>query len=234
MSADTELFRMYEIEFLDFENAIRRDIPSLKTLSGDSRERVNNKINKSLEKANEKIRHMEIEANSIVNVTTKEQLKQQVQKYKEEIRQMKKEHQEADKHYLFGEERKREGHYDDEEMEDLRESSRFKQRMEQNTRMLEDTSETSHRIIQMTNEIEEQAIETASTLKEQGDQIRSTRSKVHDLNSDLRTSGSIIGRMSRRQILQKVIMVVIILVLLAIIGLILFFILRPYISLPEQ
>ncbi|KAL0491494.1 vesicle transport v-SNARE [Acrasis kona] len=227
---DTDLFRTYQTEFIDYSNNITRDIQSLKTLNGSARDRLKSKIQRNIEKANGSINHMELEANSLVNPATKEQLKQQTKSYKNDIKQMKKDFEASDKEYLFGNEKRRQGDYDDEELEDMRDNSRFKQRMDQNSRMLDQGSETTDAINRIAIEIEEGASETANVLSQQSDQIRSTRNKIADTNSDLRTSSSIIGRMSRRQIIQKVALVGIILVLLIVIAVILFFLLRPYLQ----
>ena len=112
-------------------------------------------------------------------------------------------------------------------MDDMRDSNVFKNKMEQNSRMLEGTNETTDSIIRITSEIEEQAIDTAENLRGQGERIRSTRNKVHDLDGDLRNAGSILGRMTRRQIVQKIVLVLVILLLLVIIGVILYFVLKP-------
>jgi hypothetical protein len=50
--SDVELFREYEQEFLDIVNSVKRDIPSLLTLHGESRDRTNKKIVKNLEVMN--------------------------------------------------------------------------------------------------------------------------------------------------------------------------------------
>lgn len=108
----------------------------------------------------------------------------------------------------------------------------YRNRLISSSRALERTNDSLARSQQLMEETEQIGIEVASDVKSQGEQLRSTRDRLQDANQQLSLSSRIIGRMSRRQITNRIILILVILIMLAVIGVILYFIIKSLIPKP--
>jgi len=83
----------------------------------------------------------------------------------------------------------------------------------------------------MLQEIEDQSIQTSGLLRGQRDQIIDQGTRLNQINDNTDRAGKIVGRMSRRQITNRIILILVILALLIgialMIGFTLWFIFRP-------
>jgi len=216
----TEIFRISETEFLDLINEANRDIDVAQGLSGEQHKSIVKKIKKALDLAQNNIRNMEMEANSL-DIGIKQQLKKAITSHKKDLRQLLKDVEnlksKKSKSQLLG------GYeYDN----DMVTSDDYKQRLVNSTQRLDRSTDHLKRSIAILDETEQTAIETSSRLKAQGDQIRGATAKVQDIRTDVNRGGRVISRMFRREIMNKIILLLVIFVLIAIIFLIILFILR--------
>ena len=106
----------------------------------------------------------------------------------------------------------------------------YRSRLAQSTRSVERTSDSLQRSMQILDETEQMGVQTAEDVKRQGEQLRRTRDRLHDANEELTVGSRIIGRLSRRQITNRIIIILIILLMLVVIGILVFFIVRPFVK----
>ncbi|KAL9645145.1 hypothetical protein ABK040_002348 [Willaertia magna] len=228
----SELFRNYEEEYFELSNGIKRQLADVKNQTGDSKQKTLRKIERDLESANKNIKQMNLEMQSTVDIKGKEQLKNKLKTYKQDVSNLQKQLEmariqskgSAARDQLLGTE-------GDEELQ-FASSEDHRNRLIQSTKVLERSNDTLNRASQILDETEQIGIDSAIKLREQGDQIRGTRDKLYDVDTEIKQGGRILGRMSRREILNKIIIVGVILFLLVIIGVILFFII--YNALPKS
>ncbi|EFC39057.1 vesicle transport v-snare protein [Naegleria gruberi] len=217
----SELFRSYEDEYFEASNGIKRSLAELKSVSGDAKKRVVRKIEKDLDTANKQIKQMNLEMTSTANPQEKENLKKKLKTYGQDLTNLKKEFEGAKSDNNRNRDALFSGGYDD----DLPSASDdYRNRLVQSTQVLERSNETLDRASKILDETEQMGVETAGTLREQGERMKKTRDKLYDVDSQIKQGGRILGRMSRREVLIKVIIIAVILFLLLIIGIILFFI----------
>jgi len=224
----SELFRSYEDEYFEVSNLIKRSLAELKNQSGEAKKKTVRKVEKDLDTANKHIKQMNLEMQSTVTVQEKENLKKKLKTYKTDLSNLQKELEglksdsnKNNRDALFA------GNYDD----DLPASSEdHRNRLVQSTKVLERSNESLARANQILDETEQIGIDAGATLRGQGERMKQTRDKLYDVDSELKQGGRILGRMSRREILNKIIIIGIILFLLAIIGVILFFIIKPLVT----
>jgi chromosome segregation ATPase len=228
-SADTEIFRGYENEYYEIVNKMKRQLLEVKSQAGDAKRRTLQTLDKNNETAEKLIKDMTYEANNIAAYDVSEKLKQRIKNMqrdldqtKTEIRKNKEAKAVSERDSLLGSSRQQD--------EFAATDSDHKQRLIQSTNRLDRSTDSIHRSLAMIEEAEQIGIGTSVDLKNQGEQLRRTRDRIDDANQELTTGGKIIGRMSRRQITNRIILVLIIIGLLAIIGIILYFIIKPIVN----
>lgn len=95
--------------------------------------------------------------------------------------------------------------------------------LQKNTQLLAHSTKHIDDSLKMMEVSQDLLADTAAHVSHQGNQMRKMRDKVKDIQGEARSTGKIISRMSRRQIIQKLILVGIILLCLVIIALIVWF-----------
>ncbi|KAG2374902.1 hypothetical protein C9374_010276 [Naegleria lovaniensis] len=219
----SELFRSYEDEYFEASNSIKRSLAALKNQTGDAKKQTARKIEKDLDTANKHIKQMNLEMQSTVNVQEKENLKKKLKTYKQDLSNLQKELESSKSENA----RNRDALFSGYEDELPAASDDYRQRMVESTKVLERSNESLARASQILDETEQIGIDSAATLREQGERMKKTRDRLYDVDSEIKQGGRILGRMSRREILNKLIIIGVIVFLLIIIGVILFFILKP-------
>lgn len=96
-------------------------------------------------------------------------------------------------------------------------------RLTMSTERLHETGRSLENSLRTLENIEVLGAETAMLTKEQGDQMRKMKDRLSDINGEVGRGSRIIGRISRRQLTNKIILIVIILVIILAIFLVLFF-----------
>lgn len=180
----------------------------------------------------DKMGNMEMEANSVNTYETREMLKKRMRTYKQDMQKLRRDFDDlsqgrgafaaSSRNSLF------DGAYDDDDLATT--SNDHRERLVQNTKRLDRTTESLHRSRQILDDVERQAMDTAATLGEQGNQIRRTIERTQDIQVDVRQGGRTISLMGRRQITNKLIIVGVILALIVAILIVLGIILYPFIS----
>lgn len=226
-----ELFQSYETEYFEKSREISRELEAAKKHVGERKKSSVRKIQKSLDQAKSIMGNMEMEANSVNAYETRETLKKRMRTYKQDMQKLRRDFDDlsqgrgayaaSSRNSLF------DGAYDD----DLATTSNdHRERLVQNTKRLDRTTESLHRSRQVLDDVERQAMDTAATLGEQGNQIRRTVERTQDIQVDVRQGGRTISLMGRRQITNKLIIVGVILALIVAILIVLGIILYPFIS----
>jgi vesicle transport through interaction with t-SNAREs protein 1 len=230
-SAENELFRGYETDYIELSNQMKRQLVQIKNQTGEQRKRTYQQIHKDIENAERLIKNMEYEANSIVAREVRERLLQKMKNIKNDVANLRSELSQyggggmaSERDHLLG------GKSGKDEFQIANED--YRSRLISSSRALERTNDSLARSQQLMEETEQIGIEVASDVRRQGEQLRSTRDRLQDANQQLSLSSRIIGRMSRRQITNRIILILIILIMLAVIGVILYFIIKPLIPKP--
>lgn len=229
--SETELFQSYESEYFEKSREISQELESAKKLSGERRKAATRRVQKLLGQAKSIMGNMEMEANSLNTYETREMLKKRLRTYKQDMAKLRRDYEDLSRNrgayasdsrgVLF------EGAYDD----DLDSTSHdHRERLVQNTRRLDKSTESLHRSRQLLNEVESQAMDTAAVLGDQGNQIRRTIERTQDIQVDVRQGGRTISLMGRRQVTNKLIIVGVILALIVAILIVLAIILYPLIT----
>lgn len=222
----SELFEMYEKEYVDLSADISNQLRSASRKSGESKKATLQAIAKKLDIAEQNVRNMETETYSVPS-NVREQLKVRLNNYKRDLAKLKQDHERENKSggradLLSGRGGLDGGLDDDENM-----SNQQRQRVLQSTSKLNDTSARLDHIMRLNAENEQMGADVLNNLQLQREQIIRSKENLDATNTSLTRSNRTIGRMMRRVITNKIIIAIIILVLLAAIGLILYFKLRP-------
>lgn len=221
----SEIFEEYEQQFLEYIRDASRDIPQLKQTPPQQRKKVEDDILTNLSKSDKLLRDMEREQSGVTNPTQREQLKNKVTSYTSNLKNLRKEfkiaQESSNKQDLFG--------------KDLEEgggenwtSDQGRQKMRENTDQLSGQQKYIDTMLTTVEETNNMADGTMVDLSGQGERIKSQIGRTTGIGDAVQGARTIIGRMTRQQVIQSIVLVVIILVLIAVIGLILFFVIRPY------
>lgn len=222
-------FEEYEQEFSDLLQQIQQDIVSLADLSGEKRKTCAVKIENNLDAAEQNLRSMEMES-----MSARDRLKPRVDKYKKDLSNARKEFRQAKSAASNAATKKtrqellEEGTASNDDYAAAEGDHR--QRLLDGTRRLEQSSEHIQRSLQISHETEQIGNQILGDLYDQRQTIERTRQGLRDANSNVKGSRKLLSIMGRRDVINKIILVIIILGLLAIIGIIVFFIVRPYIA----
>ena len=100
--------------------------------------------------------------------------------------------------------------------------------MQENTQKLLNQDERIHQIQLAVEETDKIADNAMLVLGSQGETIKSQIARTQKIGDAVQGARTILGRMSRTQVIQSVSIIGIILFLLMIIGIILFFVVKPY------
>mmetsp|Transcript_4406 Transcript_4406/g.16614 ORF Transcript_4406/g.16614 Transcript_4406/m.16614 type:complete len:254 (+) Transcript_4406:641-1402(+) len=160
---------------------------------------------------------MEMEANSVTDNPTKQRLLERLRKYQQNLkgleRQLKEQRRSSEKAALLA------GASDPYEVT----SDDHRQRLAMNTDRLQQTSRSLDSALRVIEDTEQIGVDTAMMAREQGNQMRRTKERLAEINGEVRRGGRIIGRMSRRQLTNKIILIGIIVAILLAIFLVIFF-----------
>lgn len=221
-----DLFEEYEKQYLEYLNTITNDIRTYKTSKGKEKKKMEEDLVSNFSKADRLLNDMEREQVSEINTSKREQLKKRYENYIKNLKQQRKDFKEAkeqkEKEELFGNEEK-------EEIEDGKwTSEQGRQKLKDNTDMLSGQQKYIDQMQSVIIETEDIANNAGSNLSGQGERIRGQIDKVSGIGDHVQGARTIIGRMTRQQVIQSIVLVVIILVLIIVIGIIIFFVIRPY------
>jgi ElaB/YqjD/DUF883 family membrane-anchored ribosome-binding protein len=228
---EEDIFRSIENDYLDTANQIRVLLSEVNSKMGAEKQRTIQRLEKLASNADNQIKQMNMEANSMIKPDIKERLKQRVKTFQTDIQDLKKQIKDAKdstkidiaqgRDYLLG---------GLDASNSLMSSDDYRNRMQNNTQKLRDSSGILDQANTILAETEENAVDTAARVREQGEQIRHTRDRLRDVKSEIQIGGRIIGRMNRRRIMNSLILVAVIIILLAVIGFILYFVIKPLVQ----
>lgn len=226
------LFDEYEQEFNDLLQGVQRDFATLAELSGEKRKALVLRIENNLDAAEQNLRSMEMEALGVSSA--RDRLKPRVDNYKKELSNMRREFRRVKSAASTVATRKtreellEEGTATSDDYAAAEQDHR--QRLLDGTRRLEQSSDHIQRSLQISHETEQIGGQILGDLYDQRQTIERTRQGLRDTNANVKGSRKLLSIMGRRDVLNKIILVAIILGLIGVIGIIVFFIVRPYIA----
>jgi len=168
---------------------------------------------------------MERELSGEINPTKREQLRIRFENFSKNIRQQRRDFKSA---LDAGAKDDLIGGQDEVESNGNWTSDTGRQKMRENTDNLLGQQRYIDQMQSVIVETDGIANQATTDLSIQGERIKGQTSKVSGIGDAVQGARTIIGRMTRQQVIQSIALVVIILVLFAVIGIIIFFVVRPY------
>lgn len=212
-----EFFKSAEQEYIDFIQVIETNLARLDSAKDGKRADMISKIGKKIKQAQRSIQNMEMELNSVSNFQDRQRLSDRVSKYSQNLnafeRQLKEQKKNSERSALLA------GSTD----ADFSTSDDHRARLAMSTDRLKETGKSLDTALRVLESTEVLGAETAMMTREQGDQMRRAKDRLAEINGDVSRGSRIIGRISRRQLTNKIILLAIIVVILLAIFLVVFF-----------
>lgn len=196
------------------------DIDNRKLMKGYGRRSFDDIINKKFEIMEYLYKKMEKEANSETDSSKKQDFIKTSSELKSKVQKLKLQFEKSKGSELF-------------QVEDIKSSSNEeegKKLLKESTEILKGSSKTIDNIMEVVIDTNKIAVGASENVIKQGEQIDDQLEKVELIGTNVNKSRTILGRMGRNQVIQSLVLVVIMLILLFVIGTIIYFVAKPYLS----
>jgi hypothetical protein len=225
-----DLFQSYELEYNELIVSIRNNLTKLADTplqNANEFETLQRKIKRHLDMVESIVTNMEGELSTLRKHKALNQLREQLDTYKRDVRQTRAEYQRLLQKILlddpiidsYSKQQKNsrdadDRYYDSDDSDmDLEYSSNRKDRLYETKRLLDRSSDTLQNTLRIANEIESRGHDILGTLVDQRGIIQRARDRLSETNESIWASRRILSRMEWRQFLNRCILVTAIVVL---------------------